>query len=396
MSYLCEQTDFNREQYEVEHSDPDTHLLVTAGAGTGKTTVLIDCLLYLCHCDPDFTFDSTVMITFTNMAALEMRKRLAKRLMTYYEVTRNPRYLTWLDESQDLFLSTIHAFAKTLLEKAGTAAGIPGEIRLHSYRKQKMVAKDLKLKTASLTWLKHSILLQKEEGHLTPAGASYLLHALLVHHCSDRAWKRLIPFQLFYTLAYGRGDITVSWIEGWNEHDGPSSGWNCSPCCTEIKERDRTGRSRSGFPPGRNRRIEVGGRPTSGTSPFASRFRCVLDRSGCMSPHFSDRFSGAFAGLCPGFSPADRLPPSDRCLPSRRTGRRGFGSTSFRCFPNGLPPSKTTWSVPTGSEICGSTGLIRIWFILRRWKPFNASAASRSVANSGMLTGKSVCGRRSG
>ncbi|GGA43268.1 DNA helicase [Kroppenstedtia guangzhouensis] len=135
--YLCRETDFNREQYEVEHSDPKAHLLVTAGAGTGKTTVLIDRLLFLCHTDPEFSFDSTVMITFTNLASLEMRKRLGKRLMTYFEVTRNPRYLGWLDETRDLFLSTIHSFAKTLLEEGGTAAGLPVGLQLRSFREQK-------------------------------------------------------------------------------------------------------------------------------------------------------------------------------------------------------------------------------------------------------------------
>lgn len=135
--YLCSQTSFNREQYEVEHSDPDKHLLVTAGAGTGKTRTLIDRLLFLCHCDPQFSFASTAMITFTNTAALEMRRRLSKRLMSYFEITQNPRYLQWLDEVKDLFLSTIHAFAKSLLERTGLAQGLPDQIRLRSYHELK-------------------------------------------------------------------------------------------------------------------------------------------------------------------------------------------------------------------------------------------------------------------
>ena len=135
--YLCDETNFNREQYEVEHSSPEGHLLVTAGAGTGKTTTLIDRLLFLCHCDPKFSFDSTAMITFTNAAALEMRTRLGKRLLTYFEVTRNPRYLQWLDGIRDLFLSTIHSFAKTLLERTGTLQGYSSGLRLRSYQELK-------------------------------------------------------------------------------------------------------------------------------------------------------------------------------------------------------------------------------------------------------------------
>lgn len=77
----------------------------------------------------------------------------------------------------------------------------------------------------TLSWLKSSIRQERERGSLTEAGASWLLHALLVHHYSDQAWQRFVPFQLFYTLAYGRGELTVSWTEGWNEHDSPSSDW---------------------------------------------------------------------------------------------------------------------------------------------------------------------------
>ena len=37
--------------------------------------------------------------------------------------------------------------------------------------------------------------------------------------------NRFVPFQLFYTFAYSRGPLTVSWIEGWHEHDAASSDW---------------------------------------------------------------------------------------------------------------------------------------------------------------------------
>ncbi len=91
---------------------------------------------------------------------------------------------------------------------------------MNAHRKHQSLPRPL-----TLTWLKHGIRQQKENGRLTKAGASYILHALLVHYYSDQAWNCFVPFQLFYTFAYSRGPLTVSWIEGWHEHDAASSDW---------------------------------------------------------------------------------------------------------------------------------------------------------------------------
>jgi ATP-dependent helicase/nuclease subunit A len=65
----------------------DRNLVVTAGAGTGKTTLLVDRLAHLLLRNPDpLQITDIVALTFTNKAANEMKQRLRERLQNYLEV----------------------------------------------------------------------------------------------------------------------------------------------------------------------------------------------------------------------------------------------------------------------------------------------------------------------
>ena len=71
----------------------DHNLVVTAGAGTGKTTLLVDRLAHLILRDPEpLKITEIVALTFTNKAADEMKLRLRERLQTYLavELDRQP------------------------------------------------------------------------------------------------------------------------------------------------------------------------------------------------------------------------------------------------------------------------------------------------------------------
>lgn len=71
----------------------DRNLVVTAGAGTGKTTLLVDRLVHLILRDPDpVKITEIVALTFTNKAADEMKLRLRERLQAYLavELDRQP------------------------------------------------------------------------------------------------------------------------------------------------------------------------------------------------------------------------------------------------------------------------------------------------------------------
>jgi ATP-dependent helicase/nuclease subunit A len=65
----------------------DCNLVVTAGAGTGKTTLLVDRLIHLLLRNPDpLRIIEIVALTFTNKAANEMKQRLRERLQSFLDV----------------------------------------------------------------------------------------------------------------------------------------------------------------------------------------------------------------------------------------------------------------------------------------------------------------------
>src|ERR1043165_2763368 len=57
----------------------DKHVSVTAGPGSGKTTVLVERYVHILR-EHSLSIDQIVAITFTNRAANEMHERLRKEL----------------------------------------------------------------------------------------------------------------------------------------------------------------------------------------------------------------------------------------------------------------------------------------------------------------------------
>ena len=59
--------------------DARTHdILVSASAGAGKTTVLVDRVIKMLKEDPNLNIDQLLMVTFTNEAADNMRERIRR------------------------------------------------------------------------------------------------------------------------------------------------------------------------------------------------------------------------------------------------------------------------------------------------------------------------------
>lgn len=130
-------TSFNYEQYEIEHASLESNMIVKAGAGTGKTKVMIDRIMFIKHMQPATQLEDIVMITFTNESTMEMRTRLANRLTAYYQMTQNKMYLDWMDELASMQISTIHAFAKNMIGLLGEEIGIT-ELNVTGYKQKKM------------------------------------------------------------------------------------------------------------------------------------------------------------------------------------------------------------------------------------------------------------------
>jgi ATP-dependent helicase/nuclease subunit A len=130
----------------------DRNVVVTAGAGTGKTRLLIDRLVHLLMRDPETKLTQIVALTFTNKAATEMKVRLRERLQSYVAVTLDAaainedaareevrnlmaryhltkealdrRVLDALRQIERSEIGTIHSFAATLLRLYPMESGV--------------------------------------------------------------------------------------------------------------------------------------------------------------------------------------------------------------------------------------------------------------------------------
>lgn len=97
----------NEDQEAAVMYDGKKPLLIEAGPGSGKTTVLIERVKYLLNnkcIDPE----SLLVITFTKKAANELKTRLSEETDNISEL-----------DVQKMQISTIHGFCAKILEKAG-------------------------------------------------------------------------------------------------------------------------------------------------------------------------------------------------------------------------------------------------------------------------------------
>ena len=79
----------------------DTHVSVTAGPGSGKTTVLVERYLHILR-EKDVSVDQIVAITFTNRAANEMRTRLRSELDRLMRMAKPDERAKWLRHKRTL------------------------------------------------------------------------------------------------------------------------------------------------------------------------------------------------------------------------------------------------------------------------------------------------------
>jgi ATP-dependent exoDNAse (exonuclease V) beta subunit len=109
-------------------------LLVRAGAGTGKTSVLVERFVRAVLDDGE-PVESILAITFTEKAAAEMRTRVRRR---FVELGRR-------DEARDAegaWISTIHGFCSRVLRAHALSAGIDPDYRVLDALESERVALD--------------------------------------------------------------------------------------------------------------------------------------------------------------------------------------------------------------------------------------------------------------
>ncbi len=104
-------------------------LVVEAGAGTGKTTLMVERILHTLRSGAA-TIPAIVAITFTEKAAAELRARLRAKLDTAARVAvadERTRLRAALDRFDQAQISTIHAFAQGLLRERPLEVGLDPE-----------------------------------------------------------------------------------------------------------------------------------------------------------------------------------------------------------------------------------------------------------------------------
>lgn len=117
----------NQEQLEaVLHREGP--LLIVAGAGTGKTTVISQKIAYMIEQGWAGT-EEILALTFTEKAAEEMESRVGELLPIGYF---------------DLWVSTFHGFCERILKAHGLDIGLPGDFRLlNEFEQWVLVKKNL-------------------------------------------------------------------------------------------------------------------------------------------------------------------------------------------------------------------------------------------------------------
>ena len=146
---LSLKSSFNYQQFCIEHASCDKHIQVKAGAGTGKTYSMISRISFICSeasksgvINPS---DEIAMLTFTDEAALNMKNRIKKQFKNYFALTLNKKYLELISSVERMRISTIHSFAKDIIQRTSIPLGIGSEFSTVSgvYQRRQILRRHL-------------------------------------------------------------------------------------------------------------------------------------------------------------------------------------------------------------------------------------------------------------
>jgi ATP-dependent helicase/nuclease subunit A len=150
-------------------------VLVVAGAGTGKTRTLVErCLRRIDDPDHPMAIDRMLVVTFTEAAAAELRKRIRTRLEEWLiERPDDPRLTEQLALLESARISTLHGFCLRLVRDHFHRLGIDPEVAVLSEEQAALVARETL----------DALLRRQYRGEIGDAGA---LQQLVLDH--GRGW----------------------------------------------------------------------------------------------------------------------------------------------------------------------------------------------------------------
>jgi len=112
--------EFLPEQKKILESK-DKNVIVSASAGSGKTTVMIQKLINLIV-ENNVNVKNLLVLTYTRSAAEEMKQKLINAL--FEKAKTNPKLLNQIDDVETANISTIHSFFQKLIKKYFSFLGI--------------------------------------------------------------------------------------------------------------------------------------------------------------------------------------------------------------------------------------------------------------------------------
>ena len=110
------------EEQTLAINEKGKNIIVSAGAGSGKTAVLSERVLT--HVKNGMHIDEMLILTFTNAAAAEMKERIRKKLSSYSELKDE------LDKVDIAYITTFDAYALSLVKKYNHLLNISDKVTL--------------------------------------------------------------------------------------------------------------------------------------------------------------------------------------------------------------------------------------------------------------------------
>lgn len=133
-------TELDRDQLKAVAAEKNT--VVTAGAGSGKTTVLAHRFVHLVRSGRALV-DGILTLTFTRKAAAEMYERIYRLLLAQSEAAESPRERELLGAALKDFekasISTLDSFCAGIVRGGSSRFGVPGDFRQDEYASENLI-----------------------------------------------------------------------------------------------------------------------------------------------------------------------------------------------------------------------------------------------------------------
>jgi ATP-dependent helicase/nuclease subunit A len=121
------------EQQQQAVTSIDRNVLVSAGAGSGKTHVLVERYIELLRRSPDLSVSNIVAVTYTRKAAAEMRTRLKAKIaqvLSSAESDERERWNQCYTEIDGARIVTIHSLCESILKAFPVDAAIDPQFEI--------------------------------------------------------------------------------------------------------------------------------------------------------------------------------------------------------------------------------------------------------------------------